>query len=129
MATGGMLTKAQAKVYRAFQERHKELNAAGRTADKVVRIVSEYLPLQSLQAEETRIYVGRFPHHAKKLLRQARCIRRKAQASRGGTRATSVPPTTARGGTTAATKTPTTTRRNPAMPVAVRRTETPQTDS
>ena len=70
MVTGGVLTTAKAKAYRTFQARQTQrAQCSGRMADKLVCIVDKYLPLQ---AEETRIYVGRFPHHAKKLLRQAR---------------------------------------------------------
>ena len=60
-------------------------------ADKLVRIVDKYLPRQ---AEEARIYVGRFPHDTKKLLRQARRVRNKVRARQGGTHAaTDVTPT------------------------------------
>ena len=64
METGGILPQARANNYKASQRRHRERNEVGRLADKLTHIVDKYLPMQ---AEETRIYVGRFPNHVGKL--------------------------------------------------------------
>ena len=98
VSKGEWLTKTRAKAYRAFQARHRELNSVGEMADKLVRIVDKYLPRQ---AEETRIYVGRFLHHVKNL---SSFDKHGAFATKEASSATDVTPTTAPRTTTTRTK-------------------------
>ena len=82
-ATGEKLTKAQTKKYESFLRRHHDRNTVGQKADKLVRLVDKYLPLQ---ADETRAFVCRFPEQAEALLKRVKKIRRKVRASSGGSR-------------------------------------------
>ena len=90
-ATGKMLTKAQTKAYESFLRRHHDRNEVGRKADKLVRLVDKYLPLQ---ADETRAFVCRFPRQAAALLKRVKNIRRKIRASSGGDRGSTPRPST-----------------------------------
>ena len=90
-ATGKMLTKAQTKAYESFLRRHHDRNKVGRKADKLVRLVDKYLPLQ---ADETRAFVCRFPRQAAALLKRVKKIRRKIRASGGDRGSTPRPSTT-----------------------------------
>ena len=90
-ATGRMLTKAQTKAYESFLRRHHDRNKVGRKADKLVRLVDKYLPLQ---ADETRAFVCRFPRQAAALLKRVKKIRRKIRASSGGDRGSTPRPST-----------------------------------
>ncbi|OLP86046.1 hypothetical protein AK812_SmicGene32889 [Symbiodinium microadriaticum] len=53
-STGEILNKTQAQAYGKFLRRHRGRNKVGDTADKLVRMVDKYLPLQ---ADETLAYV------------------------------------------------------------------------
>ena len=90
-ATGEKLTKAQAKKYESFLRRHHDRNMVGKKADKLVRLVDKYLPLQ---ADETRAFVCRFPEQAEALLKRVKKIRRKIRASSGGSRGSTPRPST-----------------------------------
>ena len=84
--TRGTHSRTRVRAHKAYQRRHQECNEEGRRADQLVRIIDKYLPKQ---AEETRIYVGRFPNHVRKLLYKARRIRNKMRKRRGGEEAES----------------------------------------
>ena len=93
-----ILNKAQAQAYGKFLRRHRGRNKVGDTADKLVRMVDKYLPLQ---ADETRAYVCRFPEQAESLLKRVKKIRKRLRASKGESRSsTTQPSTTATGNTT-----------------------------
>ena len=97
-STGEILNKAQAQAYGKFLRRHRGRNKVGDTADKLVRMVDKYLPLQ---ADETRAYVCRFPEQAESLLKRVKKIRKRLRASQGESRSsTTQPSTTATGNTT-----------------------------
>ena len=97
-STGEILNKTQAQAYGKFLRRHRGRNKVGDTADKLVRVVDKYLPLQ---ADETRAYVCRFPEQAESLLKRVKKIRKRLRASKGESRgSTTQPSTTATGSTT-----------------------------
>ena len=81
-STGEVLTKAQTRAYESFLHRHQVRNKVGKRADKLVRLVDKYLPLQ---ADETRASVCRFPEQAESLLKRVKKIRKKLRASSGET--------------------------------------------
>ena len=80
-STGEVLSKTQAQAYSKFPRRHLDRNKVGDIADKLVRMVDKYLPLQ---ADETRAYVCRFPEQAESLLKRVKKIRKRLCASKEG---------------------------------------------
>ncbi|OLP83212.1 hypothetical protein AK812_SmicGene36058 [Symbiodinium microadriaticum] len=95
-STGEVLSKTQAQAYSKFLRRHLGRDKVGDIADKLVRMVDKYLPLQ---ADETRAYVCRFPEQAESLLKRVKKIRKRLRANKGE-RCT----TTTRSSTTATAK-------------------------
>ena len=85
-ATGKALRDAEREEYQQFRERfHKRCKLGGK-ADRLVRIVDNYMPRLS---KENRVFVMKFPNKVEKMLRKARRIRRRIRAKRqkqqGGT--------------------------------------------
>ena len=78
-ATGEALSDAEREEYQQFRERFHKRCKLGVKADRLVRIVDNYLPRLS---KENRVFVMKFPNKVEKMLRKARGIRRKIRAKR-----------------------------------------------
>ena len=76
---GEYLDQNEAESYEAYRGRLSTRHELGKAADKLVRIADRYLPKV---ADETRVFIMRFPHKIPELLKQARGVRKKAKARR-----------------------------------------------
>ncbi|CAE7446444.1 unnamed protein product, partial [Symbiodinium microadriaticum] len=79
--TGEVLKKAERDTYTQYRHRHVARCRLGDDADKLSRITNKYMPRI---ADESRVFVLRFPEQATQLLRRARKIRRKVKAKQKG---------------------------------------------
>ena len=79
--TGERLTEAEQVSYLQYQQTHESRCRLGDAADKLSRITDKYMPLI---ADESRVFVIRFPEQAPRLLKRARKVRRKVKAKQKG---------------------------------------------
>ena len=77
--SGKGLNASERSTYARYRRRHRERCQMGDLADKLTRMVDKYLPRV---ADESRVYIMRFPEKIPDLLRRVRKIRRKLKVTR-----------------------------------------------
>ena len=79
--TGEALNRAEKAAYKQYRRRHKDRCLLGDAADKLCRITDRYMPRI---ADESRVFVMKFPEQAPQLLKRVRRIRRRVKAKKKG---------------------------------------------
>ena len=79
--TGKVLNATEQGTFAQYQRRHVVRCRAGDLADKLTRMVDKCLPRV---ANESRVYIMRFPETIPKLLKRVRKIRKRIKATRQG---------------------------------------------
>ena len=87
--TGEVLSATEESTFGHYRSRHIIRCRAGDLADKLTRITDKYLPRV---ANESRVYIMRFPETVPKLLKRARKIRRRIKATKQGDTKVAVQP-------------------------------------
>ena len=77
--TGEPLGPVERAAYEVYLQRLCERRRVGEQADRLVRIVDQYLPKV---ADENRAYVMRYPHKVNAMLRKAWALRRRIRTKR-----------------------------------------------
>ena len=80
-STGEILGQPESKECEQYRQRFLTRCKVGGKADRLVRIVDRYMPRVSA---ENRVYTMRFPDKVHDMLREARAIRRRIRARKGG---------------------------------------------